>query len=88
MPSSEIESHLEGLSGFISENHSKEIDLYYPLSRVYNVRLVIGCVINPGFDKEGEVLEFIKSFSNELKCMTFYNNALWDYDWQCLAAIR
>ena len=83
----EIENHLNGLSGFVSSNIKNQDDLYYSLSRIYNVRVVVGCVISPGFDGEGNVLGFIKNYSNFLRAMTFHDNALYDYDWQSLASL-
>ena len=85
--SEEIENHLNGLNGFISSHTKNQDDLYYALSRSYNVRMVIGCVINPGFDEQGAVLEFIKDFSNFLRAMVFHDNTLLDYDWKPLVSL-
>jgi len=89
MPSEEVENHLNGLRGFVSNNFktSPAMDLYYPLSKISHVGLVIGLVIDPGFGGNGKILQFIKNYSNELRCMVFYDNTFFDYDWQILAKL-
>lgn len=87
MPEKEINNHLQGLNGFVKTHLQDGISLSYPLARIYNVNMVIG-LITPKLDAHGRVLGFIKSYNNFLKSMIFYEDALWDYDWQCLASIR
>jgi hypothetical protein len=88
MSNEELENHLKGLSVFVSGNLAEGVDLSYTLSRVSQVRLVIGCVINPGFDSAEEVLSFIKHYNRALNSMLFYNSTLFDYDMEALATLK
>jgi hypothetical protein len=88
MPEKEINNHLQGLNGFVKTHLQDGISLSYPLARIYNVNIVIGCSITPKFDTRSKVLGFMKNYNNFLRSMIFYEDALWDYDWQCLASIH
>lgn len=88
MESAELEEHLEGLNGFASTYVKEGVDLPYVLSRIYYVQLVIGCVVKPGFDGEGRVLEFFKELNKAYKSLLFYDNKVFDYDMQVLVQLK
>ncbi|QOL19831.1 hypothetical protein [Candidatus Bodocaedibacter vickermanii] len=88
MVNSELENHLNGLSNFVSGSIAEGVDLSYSLSRVSQVRMAMGCCIDPGFDSEGEILNFIKHYSRTLNSLLFYDSTLFDYDLQILATLK
>ena len=86
MPAEQIQTHLNGLEGFIRKVGCANNDkLLYTLSRVRYVRFVIGCVINPGFDKDGKTLQFLGNFACGLNGLLFVQNSVLDYDGEALA---
>lgn len=88
MDSSKLEEHLEGFKGF-AHNYVKEgIDPIYVLSRIHFVRMVIGCVVNPGFDYQGKVLEFLQGLNRAYNALLFYDNKVFDYDMQILVELK
>ncbi|WP_338636230.1 hypothetical protein [Spirobacillus cienkowskii] len=87
MEPEKLEDHLEGFKGLAYNYVSEGIDPVYVLTRIFNVRLVIGCVIEPDFDKESKVLEFFKNFNSAYKSLLFYDNKVFDYDMQVLAKL-
>lgn len=88
MEFTELEKHLEGFKGFAYKYVSEEIDLIYVLSRIHNVRIVIGCVVNPGFDEQGKVLKFLQDLNKAYNSLLFYDNKVFDYDMQMLVELR
>lgn len=88
LPSDKIKEHLEGLRGFAINYALKQEDVTHILSRIYEIQMVIGCIIKPGFDDKGQVLDFIKRFSSSLNSLLFYNNSLLDYDGKCLSMLK
>ncbi len=85
MDPDELPAHLDGFAGFINTYILKRADLPYALGRASHVRLTCGCVIEPGFDANGEVREFLDSIRRSLRCLLFVDSALFDYDGSELA---
>ena len=88
MPYLELEEHLEGFKGFAYDNTCQNIDYLYVLSRIHNIRLAIGCIINPKFDDEGKVLHFLQSLNRAYNSLLFYNDRVFDYDMQMLVRLN
>jgi hypothetical protein len=86
MPPDQIPNHLNGLEGYVKKMGCANNDkLLYALSRIGHVRFVIGCVINPGFDKNGQTIQFLGNFTSGLNGLLFVHNSLLDYDGEALA---
>ena len=86
MPAEQISTHLNGFEGYIRTAGCADNDkLLYVLSRVREVRFVIGCVITPGFDKDSKTLQFLLDFSGGLNGLLFVHNSVLDYDGEVLA---
>ncbi|GEM_PF-1079830 len=82
MPTDQIGQHLKGLSGWVQQVLAdKDKDqLMYILAKIHYVQLVIGCVIEPGFDKSGEAETFLFNFNAQLHGLLFTSNTLFDFD--------
>lgn len=61
--------------------------LPYVLSRIHCIQIAIGCVINPGFDDKGNVLNFLSKLNKAYNALLFYDNKLFDYDMEILAQL-
>jgi hypothetical protein len=85
MPSEEIPKHLEGLNGFVSQTCLDKDNKLYALSRIYNIRFVIGCVIDSALSKYVET--FLLDFTSRLNGLLFINNSLIDHDGTTLAKL-
>jgi hypothetical protein len=84
MEPEKLEEHLEGFKIFAHDHVSDGIDVLYVLSRIHSVRMVIGCVIHPGFDDQGKVLDFLSQLNKAYKALLLCDNKLFDYDMQIL----
>jgi hypothetical protein len=85
MPSDKVLTHLNGFEGYIQTVGCKDDDtLLYTLSRLRQVQFVIGCVINPNFDKEGKTIRFLMDFAGKLNGLVFIHNSVVDYDGETL----
>jgi hypothetical protein len=54
--------------------------LVYVLSRISNIRFVMGCVIEPGFDDQGVVQNFLLEFNGRLNGLLFIYDSVVDCD--------
>jgi hypothetical protein len=80
-----IPKHLNGFSGYCQKYLQDDNDeLIYVLSRIKNVRYVLGCVIEPEFDKENLIIDFLYEFSMGLNGLFFIFNSVYDFDGNCL----
>lgn len=84
MPSHQNPRHLEGFSGFAGHVIKDRERLLYVLSRIRNVRLVLGCVVEPGFDEGGKVGDFLFAFNGQLNGLLFIYDTIFDYDGEAL----
>jgi len=85
MPPDKVLAHLNGFEGYIQSVGCKDNDtLLYTLSRLRQVRFVIGYVINPNFDKEGKTTQFLLGFACKLNGLVFIHNSVIDYDGEIL----
>jgi hypothetical protein len=82
-----LEEHLEGFKGFAYNHVSQGIDVIYVLSRIHYIQMAMGCVINPGFDDKGNVLDFLFKLNKAYNALLFYDNKLFDYDMEILAQL-
>jgi hypothetical protein len=80
MPGPMIEEHLAGLSGFVEQAVPDRENLPYVLSRIQNVKMVIGCVITPGFDEAGVMFEAVMNLNCELNGLLMLGDSLFDRD--------
>lgn len=87
MEPEKLTEHLEGLKGFAYTHVVKGIDLIYTLNRIHYIQIAIGCVINPGFDDKGKVLDFLLKLNKAYNALLFHDNKLFDYDMQILAEL-
>jgi hypothetical protein len=80
-----IPEHLDGFSGYCQKYLQDDHDeLIYVLSRIKNVRYVLGCVIDPAFDEENLIIDFLYEFSMGLNGLFFIFNSVYDFDGSCL----
>ena len=85
MPSEEVSAHLQGFMGYVQHVLSDDRDsLIYVLSRIQQVGLVMGCVIEPGFDDTGIVEDFLIRFCGRLNGLLFIHNNVLDFDGKVL----
>lgn len=80
MPAEILEQHLQGFCGYAEHVAQEKDALPYILSRIQNVRFVLGCVIEPGFDADGKVQEFLFAFNAALNGLLFMADAIFDHD--------
>jgi hypothetical protein len=85
MPAEERLEHFEGMKGWVQTVLENRDQLLYVLSRIYYAELPVGCVIEPGFDAEGKVEEFLFSFNDRLNGLLFFANTIFDYDGKPIA---
>jgi hypothetical protein len=85
MPPDKVEEHLRSLEQFARQNISKADLLTLVLSRLRYRRFVIGCVIEPEYDDDGTVQEFVFKFNALLNGLLFTFDTLFDYDGEALA---
>jgi hypothetical protein len=88
MEPSKLEEHLQGFEVFAYNHVSEGIDHMYVLSRIHHIKMVIGCVIDTGFDNESKVLDFLQKLNRAYNSLLFYNNKVFDYDMQKLAELK
>lgn len=84
MPVDEIEEHLAGLTGYIHSVSEDQDQLVYTLSRVRRVCFVLGCVVEPGFDDDGIVQDFLLEFNQRLNGLLLIWDSLVDFNGQPL----
>ena len=53
MPPDMVEEHLTGMAAYAEAEVRDPERLPYVLSRIHQIRFVMGCVITPGIDEEG-----------------------------------
>jgi hypothetical protein len=80
MPEHMIEEHLAGMSGYVEQTIPDRENLPYVLSRIKNVKMVIGCVITPCFDDAGVMFEAVMNLNCELNGVLMLGNSLFDRD--------
>jgi len=80
MPTEEIEEHLAGLTGYVQGVCDDQDQLVYTLSRVRRVCFVAGCVIEPGFDDDGIVQDFLLELNRRLNALLFIWDSLVDFN--------
>lgn len=80
MPDEMIREHLQGFSGYAEHVIPNNDLLIYTKSRIHYVRMVIGCVIEPGFDEEGKIQEFLFQFNGLVNGLLFLGDIIFDYD--------
>jgi hypothetical protein len=85
MPPHMVEDHLAGMAGYAEEMVPNKDRLPYVLSRIQAVKLIIGCVITPGIDEEGEVLEALMTLNSRLNGLFFLGDSLFDENGEPLA---
>ena len=78
MPSEQISDHLQGFAGYVHQMCNDDDNRIYLLSRLQQVRFVIGCVITPELDDD--VVQFLFKFNNGLNGLLFFQNQVYDYD--------
>jgi hypothetical protein len=80
MPASEAEGHLNGFMGYAQSCIKDQEQLSYALARISDTKLVMGCVIDPGFDSGKVVQNFIYAFLKSLNGVMMYKSHIVDYD--------
>ncbi len=80
MPEGMMAEHLQGFCGYAEHVISDKDRLIYTVSRIQHTRLVLGCVIEPGFDDEGKIQEFLFQFNSRVNGLLFLGDTIFDYD--------
>jgi hypothetical protein len=80
LPAEQIREHLKGLAGYVQSICPDQDRLVYVLSRISNIRFVMGCVIEPGFDDQGVVQNFLLEFNGRLNGLLFIYDSVVDCD--------
>jgi hypothetical protein len=76
--------HLQGFCGYAEHVISNKDRLIYAVSRIQHTRLVLGCVIEPGFDDEGKIQDFLFQFNSLVNGLLFLGDTIFDYDGEAL----
>ena len=84
MPTPQIEQHLKGFSEFAQSVIKDKDRLIYALSRIRQVRFVLGCAITPNFDESGTIEDFLFRFNGHVNGMLFFEDTLFGYNRQPL----
>jgi hypothetical protein len=85
MPPHLMDEHLAGMSGFAEQMVRDKTRLPYVQQRISQVKLVIGCVITPGFDDGDKVFEALIELNSQLNSMLFLGDSLIDHNAEPLA---
>ena len=85
MPAHMIEEHLTGMAGYAEQEVRNKEQLPYVLTRIREVRFVIGCVAPTGFGDDGEMIETLMQLNGALNGLYFMGDSLFDHDAQPLA---
>lgn len=80
MPEHMIEEHLNGLAGMTEQCVRDRERLPYILSRIRQVRFVIGCVAPTGFGPKGEMIEPLMQLNSALNGLFFMGDSLFDFN--------
>lgn len=88
-PAGELNNRLNGLMGIAQDSIADKDLQIYALSRIRDTRMMIGIVIEPGLDPDSDdnddqVLDFLFEINNRLSGLLLLNDAIWDYDAECL----
>lgn len=84
MSEEQVRKHLEGFAGYAETVIKDKHLLLYTKARISYVRLVCGCVIDPGFDDDGKIQEFLFQFNCAVNGLLFLADTIFDYDGQSL----
>jgi hypothetical protein len=85
MPAHMIEEHLTGMAGYAEQEVRNKEQLPYVLTRIREVRFVIGCVAPAGFGDDGEMIETLMQLNGALNGLYFMGDSLFDHDAQPIA---
>ncbi|MHC5057370.1 MAG: hypothetical protein ACYTKD_22075 [Planctomycetota bacterium] len=81
MQGKELARHLEDFEDFIREALEDDSDgRLYAIARARQIRLAIGCVVEPDFDQDEVGMDFIMEFTTRVRGMLFVGSLLIDYD--------
>jgi hypothetical protein len=89
MPASQLEEHLRGFEGYISQHiykgkvPSRGKDI---IRNIWSTRLVVGVEFQPGPDKQGHAEELLGRMSGGLHPIIFHADALFDWTSRLLLA--
>jgi hypothetical protein len=81
MPSSQVEGHLAGFCRYIRSKPGEWADLCGDISRV---ETVLGVIIEPDWDAEGEAEELVWSLAEELRAFLFARDSVFHYGGEAL----
>lgn len=80
MDSKEQEEHIKGFCGFAIKSIDDKSQHSYILSRIYDTKLILGFVIENGFDEDNVILNLILDICNRLNGLLFVHDSIIDYD--------
>lgn len=82
MPDSETPAHLKGFSNYVMSQHIKKQNeaTGSVLERIAATKTILGCVIEPGFDKEGFVGGLLTSITAQYFGLMFARDCVFDSD--------
>lgn len=82
MPCGELKSHLSGFANYIMSLHlKKRTDATHSiLERIATTQNVLGCVIEPGLDKDGFMGRFLTTITHHGNGLMFARNSVFDSD--------
>jgi len=81
MPRSQIDRHLAGFCRYIRSKPGEWADLCGDISRV---ETVLGIIIEPDWDSEGEAEELVWSLAEELRAFLFARDSVFHYGGEAL----
>lgn len=85
MSEEKTSQHLQGFAGWVEHVLHDQEQLIYVLSRMRNIRLVMGGVIEPDLDEQGAVQQFLFEFNDRLNGLLFFHNTIFDFDGEPIA---
>ncbi|MEI8363803.1 MAG: hypothetical protein WCG35_11385 [Betaproteobacteria bacterium] len=84
MPSEHLPNHLKGFEGYIRNQQLSKDELIYTLSRLYYVRMCLGCEIVHTSESEDDVIEFLASINSLLNGLMFIYDSVLDWNGEAL----
>jgi hypothetical protein len=78
MPASQLASHLDGFCGYLRHLHATHPSSHTDplIAKIQTVKTVLGCVVEPGWDDEGQVTGILLMINEDQDGLIFVNNSV------------
>jgi hypothetical protein len=86
MPSEELDEHLHGFEGYIRSIITDPEELLYPLARLHNVKMCIGCNIEHDESDTEAVHTFLFNFNGAVNGLLFLYDSVFDFTGSALVS--